>query len=62
VLTVPPSEDAIVRQLATIAKQRGAEAQSTLDKIAKRARLMTLVPEELWSVMVWLDESDDQGV
>jgi hypothetical protein len=39
-----------------------AGARSSSDKIAKRARLMTLVPEELWSAMVWLDESDDQGV
>src|SRR4029077_10605745 len=33
VLKVPPSEDEIVRQLAGITKQRGAEAQKTLDKI-----------------------------
>jgi len=59
VLKVPPTEDEIVRQLARITKQRGAEAQNTLDKIAKRARLMTLVPEDLWSEMVWLDEIDD---
>lgn len=61
-LNVPPSEDEIVRQLARITKQRGAEARSTLDKIAKRARLMTLVPEELWSVMVWIGPEDDDGI
>jgi hypothetical protein len=62
VLKVPPNEDEIVRQLATIAKQRGAEVQNTLDKIAKRARLMTLVPEDLWSVMVWIGPEDDEGI
>ena len=62
VLKTLPSEDEIVRQLATIAKQRGADAQKTLDKIAKRARLMTLVPEELWSVMVWISPEDDDGI
>src|SRR5713101_2985160 len=31
VLKTPPSEDEIVRQLAGITKQRGAEAQKTLD-------------------------------
>ena len=62
VLNVPPSEDEIVRQLATIAKQRGAAAENTLDKIAKRARLMTLVPEDLWSVMVWIGPEDDDGI
>jgi len=62
VLKTLTSEYEIVRQLATIAKQRGADAQKTLDKIAKRARLMTLVPEELWSVMVWISPEDDDGI
>ncbi len=61
-LKTRPSEDEIVRQLATIAKQRGDEAQNALDKIAKRARLMTFVPEELWSEMVWIGPEDDDGI
>jgi hypothetical protein len=61
-LTVPPNEDEIVRQLATIAKQRGAEAQKTLDLIVKRARLLKFWPEDKWSEVIWFDESDDEGV
>jgi len=61
-LSVPPSEDEIVRQLATIAKQRGAEAQKTLDLITKRARLLKFWPEDKWSEVIWFDESDDEGV
>jgi hypothetical protein len=61
-LNVPPSEDEIVRQLATIAKQRGAEAQKTLDLIVKRARLLKFWPEDKWSEVIWFDESDDEGV
>jgi hypothetical protein len=59
VLKTQPSEDEIVRQLATIAKQRGADAQKTLDKIAKRARLLKFVPEDKWAEVVWFDEDDD---
>jgi hypothetical protein len=62
VLKVPPSEDEIVRQLATIAKERGADAQKTLDKIAKRARLLKFLPEHLWSEMVWIGPEDDDGI
>jgi hypothetical protein len=57
-LNVPPSEDEIVRQLARIAKQRGAEAQKTLDRIAQRARLLKFVPEDRWSEIVWFDDED----
>lgn len=62
VLKVPPSEDELARQLATIAKQSGADAQKTLDKIAKRARLLRFVPEHLWSEMVWIGPEDDDGI
>jgi hypothetical protein len=60
VLKTLPSEDEIVRQLAGITKQHGAEAQKTLDKIAKRARLLKFVPEDRWSEVVWLDEEGDR--
>jgi hypothetical protein len=59
VLKVPPTEDELARQLATIAKQRGADAQKTLDRIAERARLLKFVPEDKWSEVVWLDEEDE---
>lgn len=58
VLKTLPSEDEIVRQLASITKQHGAEAQKTLDKIAERARLLKFVPEDKWSEVVWLDEDE----
>ena len=51
-------EDEIVRQLARMTKQRGAEAQKTLDKIAERARLLAFVPESQWSDVVWFDDED----
>jgi len=54
----PNWEDDVVRQLATMRKQRGAEAQKTLDKIVERARLLTFVPESQWSDVVWLDEEE----
>lgn len=52
-------ENEIVRQLARITKQHGAEAQKSLDKIAERARLLKFWPEDRWSeVMVWFDDED----
>ena len=57
-LKTPPSEDEIVRQLASITRQRGAEAQKTLDRIAERSRLLKFVPEDRWSEVVWLDEDE----
>jgi hypothetical protein len=61
VVKTPPSEDELVRQLARITNQHGAEAQKTLDKIAERARLLKFVPEERWSeVLIWFDEEDDK--
>jgi len=51
-------EDEIVRQLARMTKQRGAEAQNTLDKISERARLLAFVPESQWSEVVWFDDED----
>jgi hypothetical protein len=59
VLKTLPSEDELARQLATIAKQRGSDAQKTLDKIAERARLLKFVPEDRWAEIVWLDEEDE---
>jgi len=53
------SEDEIVRQLARMTRQRGAEAQKTLDKIAERIRLMKSVPESRWEVMVWFDRDGE---
>jgi len=61
-LNVPPNEDELVRQLATIAKQRGPEAQKTLDRVAERARLLKLVPEDRWAEIIWIDPEEDAGV
>ena len=58
-LNVPPTEDEIVRQLASIAKQSGADTQKTLDKIAERARLLKFVPKDRWAEVVWLDEEEE---
>src|SRR6267154_4491184 len=57
-----PSEDELVRQLAGITKQRGADAQKMLDKIAERARLLKFVPEDRWSEVVWIGPEDDDGI
>lgn len=62
VLNTSPNEDQIVRQLARITKQHGAEAQRTLDKIAERARLLTFVPEDRWGEVVWIGPEDDYGI
>jgi hypothetical protein len=51
--------DDVVQQLAMMRKQRGAKAQTTLDKIVERARLLTFVPESQWSDVVWFDEEED---
>jgi hypothetical protein len=62
VLKVPPSEDEIVRHLAGITNQRGAEAQKTLDRVAERARLLAFVPEDRWGEVVWIGPEDDDGI
>jgi len=54
----PNWEDDVVRQLAAMRTQRGAEAQKTMDKIVERARLLTFVPQSQWSDVVWLDEEE----
>lgn len=54
-----PDEDEIVRQLAKMAHQNGAEAQKTLDRIAERARVLKFVPESQWSDVVWFDDEDE---
>jgi 2-succinyl-5-enolpyruvyl-6-hydroxy-3-cyclohexene-1-carboxylate synthase len=54
----PNWEDDVIRELATMRKQRGAEAQKTMDRIAERARLLTFVPESQWSDVVWFDEEE----
>jgi hypothetical protein len=55
----PLDEDELVRQLAGMTRQHGAEAQRTLDRIAERARLLKFVPESQWQDVVWVDEESD---
>ena len=52
-------EDGLVRQLASVRKQCGAEAQKTMDKIAERARLLTFVPQSQWADVVWVDDAEE---
>jgi hypothetical protein len=55
----PLDEDELVRQLAGMTRQHGAEAQRTLDRIAERARVLKFVPESQWQDVVWVDEESD---
>jgi len=48
-----PYEDDLIRDLAVVANQHGQDARQTLERIARRARAMTFVPENQW---------DDMGV
>jgi hypothetical protein len=58
--TKPPTEDDIARDLAQAATQRGVDAQRTLDRIARRARLMAkFIPPEHWDSLVWFDDPDE---
>lgn len=52
------TEDDLVCDLAVLARQHGAEARRTVERITRRARLMTFVPAEDWGRMVWLDEDE----
>lgn len=54
-----PQEDDLMRDLATVANQHGRDARRRLERIARRARAMTFVPEDQWDYMVWVDEDDD---
>ena len=49
-------EDELVRQLAAVTRQSGLKARKTLDDIAERARILTLIPEDRWSEIVWFSE------
>jgi hypothetical protein len=54
----PRSEADIISDLATVANQKGDAAQKTLERIERRARAMTFVPESQWEDMVWFDEEE----
>jgi hypothetical protein len=50
-------EDRAVLNLAKAAKQNECRDRKTFERIAGRARILAaFVPEELWSVGMWLDE------
>jgi hypothetical protein len=53
-----PTEDDIACDLAALAQQRGPEARKTVERIARRARLMQFVPKDRWQDMVFLDEDE----
>jgi hypothetical protein len=54
-----PHEDDLIRDLALVASQHGPDAQKTLDRIARRARLLKFVPKDQWSDLVWFDEEEE---
>jgi hypothetical protein len=59
-LSATPSktEDDIACDLAALAQQHGEMARQTVERIARRARVMTYVKPEDWERMVWVDEDD----
>ena len=70
-ITVPPvnvktakamksvSEDDLVRDLAVLASQYGDAARKTLERIARRAKSMTYVPQDQWEDMAFFPDEDE---
>jgi AcrR family transcriptional regulator len=54
----PKAEDDVLRDLAALAQQSGAEARRTVERIARRAKLMTYVKPEDWERIIWLDDDE----
>ena len=53
---IAPTEDELTCDLAALAQQHGEMARHTVERIARRARLMTFVPPDRWQDMVFLDD------
>jgi hypothetical protein len=54
-----PDEDALIRDLATVASQHGDAARKTLERIARRAKAMTYVPQDQWCDMAFIPDEDE---
>jgi hypothetical protein len=56
----PAWEDRAIRDLAKAGLQNGVTLQdkATYRRIAERARLLTSVPENRWSEIVWFEEEE----
>lgn len=56
----PQWEDRAIRNLAKAGLQNGATLhdEATYRRIAERARLLTSVPENRWSEIVWFEEEE----
>jgi hypothetical protein len=56
----PQWEDRAIRNLAKVGRQNGVtlEDKTTYRRIAERARLLTSVPENRWTDIVWFEEEE----
>lgn len=59
----PKWEDRAIRNLAKAGRQNGVtlEDKVTWHRIAERARLLTHVPENRWSEIVWFSDGDESS-
>jgi hypothetical protein len=55
----PDWEKRAILQLATVALPNAAD-KSTFDRVARRARLLTFIPEDRWLEIEWLDGDEDE--
>jgi hypothetical protein len=55
----PPTEDSLIRDLATLTTLSGESSRRVLERIARRARVLTHVPKDQWQDVVWFDEDED---
>ena len=52
------TEDDIACDLALLATQHGTLARQTVERIARRSRLMVHVPQDRWQDMIFFDEDE----
>jgi hypothetical protein len=54
----PQWEERAIRNLAKAGLQNEAQDRATYERIAERARMLTHVPENRWSEVVWFENED----
>jgi hypothetical protein len=54
----PRWEDRAIRNLAKAARQNGVQDKATYERIARRARLLTHVPENRWGDVEWFEDEE----